>query len=156
MAIHQERPQAPQRRRRRIAAVMGLEAASLLVASLLHLSGFAHGHARPFTATGAGIAEAVIGIVVACGAIALMRPGARGRGTALAVTAFAIIGVIYGLNITAQGGDLPDIVYHATLLPLLIATFALLLRTSRRSGGNRDAVETSSRAVRPGSVPPAR
>ena len=131
--------------------MMGLEAASLLVASLLHLTGFAHGHARPFTATGAGIAEAVIGIVVACGAISLLRPGARGRGTALAVTAFAIIGVLYGLSITTQGGDLPDIVYHATLLPLLIATFALLLRTGEHSGGNREAPEASSRAVRPGS-----
>jgi peptidoglycan/LPS O-acetylase OafA/YrhL len=152
MPIHQERPQAPQRRRRRIAAVMGLEAASLLVASLLHLSGFAHGHARPFTATGAGIAEAVIGIVVACGAISLLRSRARGRGSALAVTAFAIIGVLYGLSITTQGGDLPDIVYHAVLLPLLIVTFALLLRTSEHSGGNREAApETSSRAVRPGS-----
>jgi peptidoglycan/LPS O-acetylase OafA/YrhL len=152
MAIHQERLQAPPRRRRRIAAVMGLEAASLLVASLLHLTGFAHGHARPFTATGAGIAEAVIGIVVACGAIALMRPGVRGRGTALAVTAFAIIGVLYGLSITTQGGDLPDIVYHATLLPLLIATFTLLLRTSEHGGRNREAApEASSRAVRPGS-----
>jgi hypothetical protein len=151
MAIHQERPQASPRRRRRIAAVMGLEAASLLVASLLHLTGFAHGHARPFTATGAGIAEAVIGIVVACGAILLLRPGARGRGTALAVTAFAIIGVLYGLSITTQGGDLPDIAYHATLLPLLIVTFALLLRTGEHSGGNRGAPEASSRAVRPGS-----
>lgn len=131
--------------------MMGLEAASLLAASLLHLTGFAHGHARPFTATGAGIAETVIGIVVACGAIALLRPGARGRGTALAVTAFAIIGVLYGLSITTQGGDLPDIVYHVTLLPLLIATFALLLRTGEHGGGNREAPEASSRAVRPGS-----
>lgn len=67
------------------------------------------------------------------------------------MTAFAIIGVLYGLSITTQGGDLPDIAYHATLLPLLIVTFALLLRTSEHSGGNREAPETSSRAVRPGS-----
>lgn len=151
MASYQESPRASARRRRRIAALMVLEAASLLVASLLHLSGFAHGHARPFTATGAGIAEAVIGVVVACGAISLLRPGARGRRIALAATGFAIIGVLYGLSITTQGGDLPDIVYHATLLPLLIATFALLLRTSQHGGGNREAPETSSRAVRPGS-----
>jgi peptidoglycan/LPS O-acetylase OafA/YrhL len=150
MVIHQERPQAPQRRRR-IAAVMGLEAASLLVASLLHLSGFAHGHARPFTATGAGIAEAVIGIVLVCGALSLLRPGARGRSTALAATGFAIVGVLYGLSITTQGGDLPDIVYHVTLLPMLVATFALLLRRSKHSGGNREAPEASSRAVQPGS-----
>jgi hypothetical protein len=55
MASYQERPQASPRRRRRIAAVMGLETASLVVASLLHLSGFAPGHARPFTATGAAM-----------------------------------------------------------------------------------------------------
>jgi hypothetical protein len=66
------------------------------------------------------------------------------------VTAFAIIGVLYGLSITTQGGDLPDIVYHATLLPMLIATLALLLRTGEH-GGNREAPEASSRVVRPGS-----
>jgi hypothetical protein len=59
--------------------------------------------------------------------------------------------VLYGLSITTQGGDRPDIVDYATPLPVLIATFALLLRTSKHSGGNREAPEPSSRAVRPGS-----
>jgi hypothetical protein len=139
MAIHQERPPAPPRRHRRIGAVMGLEAATLAVASLLHLVGFVHGHARSLTAAGAGIAEAAIAIVLACGGICLLRPRARGRAAALAATGFAIVGLLYGLRITTQSGDLPDIVYHATLLPVLIATFALLLRTSKHSGGNSGA-----------------
>jgi hypothetical protein len=109
--------------------MMSLEAASLAVASLLHLAGFVHGHARPFTAAGAGISEAAIAIVLACGAISLLRPRGPGRAPALAATGFAIVGVVYGLSITTRGGDLPDIVYHASLLLVLIATLALLLRT---------------------------
>jgi hypothetical protein len=54
-------------------------------------------------------------------------------------------------DITTQGGDLPDIAYHATLLPILIVTFVLLLRASKHSGGSREARETSSRMVQPGS-----
>ena len=88
--------------------------------------------------------------MLACGAMSSLRLRARGRGAALAATGFAIAGVLYGLSITTQGGDLPDIVYHATLLPVLIVTFALLLRTGKHSAGNRAAPEPSRRAVRPG------
>jgi hypothetical protein len=82
----------------------------------------------------------------------LVAPRVRGRAVALAATGFAIVGVLYGLSITTQGGDLPDIVYHATLLPVLIATFILLLlRTSKHISGNKAALEPSGQAVRPGS-----
>lgn len=150
MTIHREHPSALARRHRRIGVVIGVEAATLALASFLHLAGFVHGHARPFTADGAGIAEAAIAIVLAGGAGALLRPGARGRAVALAATGFAIAGLLYGLRISTQGGDVPDIVYHATLLPSLIVTFALLLRTSKRGAGHGEAPTPSSRAVRPG------
>jgi hypothetical protein len=117
------------RRYHAIAIVMGIVAASLVVTSLLHLTGLVRGHAEPYNATGAGIAEAVIGIALIWGATSLTRSPQTGRPVALATSAFAIAGFIVGLTFTVQGGDLPDITYHSTVLPLLIVIFVLLLRT---------------------------
>lgn len=75
--------------------------------------------------------------MVACGAISLLRPRARSRAAALAATGFAVVGLLYGLRISTQGGDLPNIVYHATLLPVLIATFALPCAPACTAGGRR-------------------
>lgn len=116
------------RRYRLIAALMALEAASLAVVSALHLSGLVHGHGPAFTATGAGVAEAVIGLVLLAGTVALVRRGTSGRPAALAATGFAIAGFTYGLSLTVRSGDLPDITYHATVLPLLIVTLLLIVR----------------------------
>jgi hypothetical protein len=57
-------------------------------------------------------------------------PG-RARPIGLAATAFAIVGFLVGLTITARAGDLPDIAYHTVVLPLLVASFVVLLRTPR-------------------------
>ena len=111
-----------------IAALMVLEAASLTVASALHLAGLVHGHGPAFSATWAGLAEAVIGVVLLAGAVTLARRGIAGRPAALAATGFAIAGFIYGLSVTVRGGDRPDITYHATVLPLLIVTLVLTVR----------------------------
>jgi hypothetical protein len=46
----------------RIGMLMLFEAATLAVASVLHLSGNVHGRGAPFNAQHAGIAEAVIGM----------------------------------------------------------------------------------------------
>jgi hypothetical protein len=108
---------------------MGLLAASLALVSALHLVGLVHGRGAPFNATAAGIAEAVICLVLLWGASALARRGARGRPGALAATGFAIAGFCFGFIFTVQGGDLPDIAYHATGLPLLIVTLVLIART---------------------------
>ena len=43
--------------------------------------------------------------------------------------AFAIFGFIVGLTFTIRGGDAIDLAYHATMLPVLTATAALLART---------------------------
>lgn len=125
---------------RGITALMGLEAASLAVASALHLSGLVHGHGHGFSPTGAGIPEAVIGVVLLWGAVSLARRGPAGRPTALGATVFAIAGFIVGLTFTTRGGDLPDIAYHATVLPLLLVTLVLILRskpTAPGPGGSR-------------------
>ena len=42
-----------------------------------------------------------------------------------------IVGFLVGLNITARGGDVPDVLYHVTMLPVLIVSLILLVRTGR-------------------------
>jgi hypothetical protein len=115
-----------QRVRRPIAILIGLEAATLAAMAVLHLTGILAGGTRPFRPTDAGIAEAVICGVLLAGAAALMLHPARGRAVALAALGFAILGVIVGLGFSVQGGDAIDVAYHATLLPLLLITFAAL------------------------------
>jgi hypothetical protein len=116
---------------------MGLVAASLAVASGLHLAGLPHGHGGQYNPAGAGVAEAVICAALLWGVAALLRRGAAGRTVALAVTVFAIAGFGYGLSVTARGGDLPDVAYHVTVLPVLLVILALLLR-ARLSPGRGD------------------
>jgi hypothetical protein len=123
---------------RGIAVLMVVQAVSLAVASALHLSGV-DGH----DATGAGIAEAVICVVLLGGAIAYRR-APWGRPAALAATGFAIAGFCYGLSVTARGGDLPDVVYHATVLPLLVVTMILIVRAKTPTA----SVRTPSMAAR--------
>src|SRR5437867_1258383 len=79
---------------RRLAALMGFAAATLAVASVLHLSGHVHGRSEPFDAAHAGIAEAIIGTVLACGAVAVFRRSSRARAIGIATTGFAIIGFL--------------------------------------------------------------
>jgi hypothetical protein len=123
---------------RRIAAVMAFESATLVVASIVHLSGNVHGRSEPFDAEHAGIAEAVIGTVLACGALTMLHGSRRTRAVGLGTTSFAIAGFLLGLNLTARGGDLPDVAYHVTMLPVLIGTLVVTLRM--RQSGSRSAV----------------
>ena len=113
---------------RLIATLMGFEALTLAVISPLHLSGVLGGGARPFNPTAAGTAEAVIGVVLILGALALGRGTARGRDAAVAATAFAIIGFLVGLSFALRGGDAIDVAYHAVMLPLLLFTMVAVLR----------------------------
>jgi hypothetical protein len=112
----------------RVAALMVFEAATLAVASALHLSGSVQGRSAPFNAGHAGVAEAIIGAVLAAGAIVMFRAPARARTAGLAATGFAIIGFLVGLNFTARGGHLPDVAYHITMLPVLIGSLIVLVR----------------------------
>jgi peptidoglycan/LPS O-acetylase OafA/YrhL len=116
---------------RRIAALMGVVAVSLAVASILHLTGHVDGRSAPFDADHAGIAEAVIGVVVAAAALTMWRDGRRARVIGLGATGFAIVGFLIGLTITSTGGHLPDIAYHLIVLPVLIGSFVVLLRRTR-------------------------
>ena len=120
----------------RVATVMVAVALSLLVASLVHLTGHVEGRSKPFNPEHAGVAEAIIAAVVLSGASAVRR-GRRSAG--LAALAFAILGFCVGLNFTVRGGHLPDIAYHLILLPALVAALTVLVRTPVHDEGHADA-----------------
>jgi len=130
---------------RKVAAVMALVALSLAVASTLHLGGVVHGRGELYDAEDAGIAEAVIGLVLAAATVAMVRAPARARTVGLAASGFAIVGFGVGLTITAEGGHAPDIAYHLAVLPVLLGTFVVLLRAP-----------VTARLGRPPGVPRAR
>jgi peptidoglycan/LPS O-acetylase OafA/YrhL len=114
---------------RRLAGLMIVIAVSLAVASLVHLVGHVEGRADLYDAHDAGIAEAAIGIVLAGGAVAMLRSPDRARAVGLGTLGFAVVGFLVGLSITARAGHLPDIAYHAAVLPLLVVGFVALART---------------------------
>lgn len=107
---------------------MLFEAATLAVVSFVHLSGLDGGTSANFR-MGAGIAEGVLCVVLLVGAIALQRGSTRAAMVALGVT---ILGFLYGLSITLRSGHLTDIVYHATMLPILALTLVTLFRARVR------------------------
>jgi hypothetical protein len=127
----------PTRARHRVAVVIGVVAGSLAVASALHLSGQVQGRSAPFDADHAGIAEALLCVVLAIGATALWRGGPQARLIGLGTTGFTIAGFCWGLNVTARGGHWPDIAYHLAGLPLLIGGFTVLLREHRPAPADR-------------------
>jgi hypothetical protein len=100
-----------------LALLMLVVAVSLAIASALHLSGLVDGRASTFDPDAAGVAEAVIGAVLVVGAI-------------VAANAFALVGFLIGISETAVGGHAPDIVYHATIIPVLLFIVVVLLRHS--------------------------
>jgi multisubunit Na+/H+ antiporter MnhF subunit len=104
-----------------------LESATLAVFATLHLTGTLRIGASG-RSYGAGIAEALICVALACGAFALARSPARGRRVALAALGFAIFGFLVGLSFTVGSGDTIDLAYHLVMLPVLVATAALLAR----------------------------
>jgi hypothetical protein len=108
---------------------MILVAATLAVASGLHLSGAVKGRSAPFDSAHAGIAEAVIGAVLVAAALEMLRRPSSARLIGITATAFAITGFVIGLRFTTAGGHQPDIAYHLTLLPVLISGLLILVRT---------------------------
>jgi hypothetical protein len=119
-----------------VAVLAAVIAASLAVAAALHLSGAVVGRSAPYDADSAGIAEALIGVVLAITAAALVRSARQARRAGLLGFGFAIAGFGVGLSMTVQGGHGPDIAYHVAVLPLLIGCFVALLRAPRASGGH--------------------
>ncbi len=108
---------------------MAVEAATVGAFAVLHLSGALRIGSSGRPSYGAGVAEALICITLVAGAWALVRSGsatARGRRAALGALAFAIFGFLVGLSFTVGSGDTIDLAYHLVMLPVLVATAALL------------------------------
>ncbi|HEX3787396.1 MAG TPA: hypothetical protein VHW44_06005 [Pseudonocardiaceae bacterium] len=114
-----------------VAPILAVEAVSLGVMSFLHLTGTlaGSGSARPAPA---GMAEALIGVVLVVAAAISWRVPDRAWPFALGAIVFALIGFAVGISITIRGGAAVDIAYHATMLPILVATLVLILRGSGR------------------------
>ena len=117
---------------RQIAVLMCFVAATLAAMSFLHLSGILAGGTKPFDPSGAGVAEAVICLVLSYGATGLLRTWPRAQKVALAATGFAIVGFIIGLRFTLEGGDAIDVAYHLSVLPILLVTLIAVLRIRTR------------------------
>jgi peptidoglycan/LPS O-acetylase OafA/YrhL len=128
------RPADRRRVVKRVAALLSVVVLSLAVVSVLHLTGGVSGRGPSYGANSAGIAEAVIGVVLATAVAALWRAGWTVVRWALWGVGFAVVGFCFGLSFTAQGGHWPDIAYHLTVLPLLVASLVVLLRTGARHG----------------------
>ena len=114
-----------------MALLLAAIAVSLVVASALHLSGQVHGRGAPFDAEHAGVAEALIAVVLAAARDRPVAQRIRARQLGLWATGFAILGFCGGLTSPHVVGDWPDIGYHLTVLPLLVTGFAALLRGRR-------------------------
>jgi hypothetical protein len=108
---------------------MAAIAVALVVASGIHLFGNVSGRSELFDAKDAGIAEAIIAVVLAAGVVGMRRARHHARTIGLATVGFAVAGFFVGLSITARAGHLPDILFHVMILPLLIASFVALLRS---------------------------
>lgn len=108
--------------KRGLATLLGVEVVSLSVVSALHFADAMPGHTKNFNATSAGTAEAVIGVVLAVALARLIRVGNAARSFVLGAVGFGIVGFLVGLTFTIRGGALADLTYHATMLPILLAT----------------------------------
>ena len=122
--VHPRRPARPNR----LVRVLGLEALTLAVFATLHLSGALRVGPGSGPSYGAGVAEGLICLALAGGALALVRSPARGRRIALSALGFAIFGFLVGLSFTLDSGDTIDLVYHLVMLPVLVVTAVLVAR----------------------------
>jgi peptidoglycan/LPS O-acetylase OafA/YrhL len=115
---------------RRTALLMGLVAASVAVMSILHLAGAFERR----TDAGAGLPEAIIGVILVVGALAVVRNG--DRRAALGALGFAIACFLVGLRFTIDDGGV-QLAYHAAVLPVLALGLVLASRPGRTGDGGR-------------------
>src|SRR2546423_14325119 len=105
-----------------VGRLMLIEGVTFAIASILHF-----GVAETFI--GAAIPEAIIAVVLAAGALAVMRRGSRWLG--LATTIFALAGVIIGLSVII-GGPVSrpiELAYHPTIFLGLVRPAGFPLRS---------------------------
>jgi hypothetical protein len=117
------------RRRALIGGLAALAAASFGAASAIHAGLTAPLVRDPFD--GAFVPEAVIGFLMAVGAVAVLAGLRRGRAIAVAATCVALLGTAYGLTVTTRRGPAGDIAYHVAVFLLLLVIVTLLLAGRR-------------------------
>src|SRR5574338_754639 len=110
------------------------ETAAFAIAAAIHsgllVTGYEHDRAR--------IAESVIAAALLLGLVASMLQPAWTRRAGLLAQGFALLGTLVGVFTVAVGvgpRTLPDIVYHVTMVVVLIAG----LRATRQEDATRDA-----------------
>lgn len=129
------------------------EAATLGVASYLHRDGripLGFTVIRGELFTEASVPEAVIGAVVAVGALIVLVVPGRAYRAALYAAGFGVFGVLAGVVFVLTSGRpsiAPDLTYHAILLTALVTTLVLLVRRRPRaaSGPAPEAQRVRSR-----------
>lgn len=82
---------------------------------------------------GAAIPEAIIGVVVAFGVLAIAVRWPANWGIAIGTTSFAIVGTLFGLSVTLGSGRSADVAYHVSVLVLLFVTLGVLLVSRRKA-----------------------
>jgi hypothetical protein len=112
-----------------LGALLALGAMMLAVASVLHFGAAIQiGGTRlqdPFS--GAAIPEAILAAALALGAASVLARLAGAWAVALGTTLFGVLGVGFGLSLTAGGPRTGDVAYHVSLLVALLVAVGLLL-----------------------------
>lgn len=115
----------------RVVALAGGVGVSLLVMAALHLTHVISGGGPPYDPDSAGVAEAVIGVVLLAAVYRMRRSPERSWGLMLGSLAFAVAGFVVGMTFTVRSGTAVDVAYHAIGLPLLLLTLAMHLKRER-------------------------
>jgi hypothetical protein len=118
---------------RRYAVVMLAAAATIGIASYLHLDGriplgFTTISGEHFSRV--SVPEAIIAAVLAAGAVIVTVAPCRARSVALGAVGFAVLGVLAGLGfaLTSSPHIAADLAYHLSVLVVLLAALLALTR----------------------------
>lgn len=137
---------------RPLGLVMLAEAATLGIASYLHRDGhiplgFTVIHGERYAS--ASVPEAIIGAVLAAGAVMAATVPARARRASILATGFAIAGFLIGTVFVLTSGRPSvaiDLAYHAILLTVLITTLVVLAFGRSRTATGHSAQRQRARS----------
>ena len=114
-----------------------IEAAAFFSAALAHFGILINGYQHLLAAR----AEGVIGLVLFVGWILILARPSWTRRTGLTVQGFALLGTLVGIYTIAVGigpRTVPDLIYHACMVVLLIFGLTIAIRARQR----QDLLET--------------